>query len=141
MLDVPLANLVPAEIDSVLIDRYGELPARRLGAWLHERTEGSPQFLERYLITLEEQGLLRLVDGRWTLNGKIDGLPGSWVLRGRLAEAQTPGTLLDLLRLRLDELGDDERALLEAGSLQGSSFSRWFSPASSTRTPTRSSID
>jgi tetratricopeptide (TPR) repeat protein len=122
VLDLTLENLGAAEIDGILIERYGALPARRLGAWLHDRTDGSPLFLEQYLITLEQQGLLHQVDGQWALDGKIDGVPGSWVLRGRLADAETPGSLLALLGPRLAELASDERALLETGSLQGRRF-------------------
>jgi tetratricopeptide (TPR) repeat protein len=43
-------------------------------------------------------------------------------LHGALASAQTPDTLVELLTPRLADLDDDERKLLEVGSLQGPRF-------------------
>jgi predicted ATPase len=120
--DLPLAELDAAAVDELLVARYGELPARRLGTWLHDKTRGNLRFLEQYLLTLEEQGLLREVDGRWNLDGSIEGEPGSWRLRGRLATVQAPDTLLETLKPRLGLLDQEEQELLKRGAFQGPRF-------------------
>ena len=78
--------------------------------------------MEQYLTTLEEQGVLRHEDGGWALAGTIAGGPGDWQLAGALAQAQTPDTLLELMRPRVADLDDDDRALLESGAVQGRRF-------------------
>ncbi|MGE5691300.1 MAG: ATP-binding protein [Pseudomonadota bacterium] len=120
--DLKLEELSASAVDDLLVARYGALPARRLGTWLHDRTHGNLLFLEQYLLTLEEQGLLRQVDGHWSLDGGIEGTPGEWRLLGRLATVGTPDTLLEVLRPRLGDLTPEEVALLEAASVQGSRF-------------------
>jgi len=109
-------------IDALLRERYGAAPAPLLADWLLDRTEGSPLFVEQYLTTLEEQGVLQREDGGWALAGTIAGGPGDWQLAGALAQAQTPDTLLELMRPRVADLDDDDRALLESGAVQGRRF-------------------
>jgi tetratricopeptide (TPR) repeat protein/energy-coupling factor transporter ATP-binding protein EcfA2 len=110
-------------IDSLLRDRYGgDVPDPYLADWLLDRTDGSPLFVEQYLTALEEQGVLRQTGGGWSLDGAIGGSPGDWQLSGALAQAQTPDTLLELLRPRVADLDDEERSLLESGAIQGRRF-------------------
>ena len=120
--DLPLTELDAAAVDELLVARYGELPARRFGAWLRDRTRGNLRFIEQYLLRLEEQGLLHQVDGRWTLDGSIDGDPGSWRLDGEIATAQAPDTLLEALRPRFGMLTEEEQELLMQGAFQGPRF-------------------
>jgi tetratricopeptide (TPR) repeat protein/Cdc6-like AAA superfamily ATPase len=109
-------------IEAILRDRYGDLPDPRLAEWLLDRTEGSPLFLEQYLITLENQHVLLRIDDVWSLDGSIGGRPGDWQLSGSLAKAQTPATLLEFLRPRVADLEDEDRSLLEHGAIQGRRF-------------------
>ncbi len=120
--DLALDDLSRDAVETLLRDRYGTVPGERLADWLHDRTEGSPLFLERYLSSLEEQGVLRGDDGGWRLDGAIAGKPGDWRLSGALAEALTPDSLLELLRPRVADLDDEERSLLETGAVQGRRF-------------------
>jgi tetratricopeptide (TPR) repeat protein/energy-coupling factor transporter ATP-binding protein EcfA2 len=120
--EVVLADLTADGVAAVLRDRYGEVPGPRLAEWLHDRTDGNLLFLQQYLGRLEEAGILRHDGEVWTLDGTIAGEPGDWSLGGRLAEAQTPDNLLELLRPRVAELDDDERSLLETGAVQGRRF-------------------
>ncbi len=117
-----LAALGEEGIAAFLTERYGSVPGERLAAWLDDRTGGSPLFLSRFLDTLEAQGVLREANGAWTLDGSIAGAPGDWRLGGALAGAETPGTLLELLRPRVADLADEDRALLETGAVQGRRF-------------------
>ena len=57
--DLRLDDLSAEAVEALLRARYGRLPSVPLAAWLHDRTEGSPLFLEQYLQTLEAQGVLR----------------------------------------------------------------------------------
>jgi tetratricopeptide (TPR) repeat protein/energy-coupling factor transporter ATP-binding protein EcfA2 len=120
--DVELGELTPAGIESLLLEHYGSVPAPLLAEWLHDRSDGSPLFVEQFLARLEEQGVLRQGVNGWTLDGAIAGEPGAWSLGGALAQAQTPDTLLELLKPRVADLGDEERALLETGAVQGRRF-------------------
>jgi hypothetical protein len=120
--DLQLQELDAAAVDALLVARYGELPAPRLGAWLHDKTRGNLRFLEQYLLTLEEQGVLREVDGHWALDGSIEGDPESWRLRGRLETVQAPDNLLETLKPRFGLLSDEEKELLKRGAFQGPRF-------------------
>jgi len=119
---IGLADLDAATIDAMLAERYGALPAKRLGEWLFERTDGSPLFVTQYLDALEDQDVLVQSGGGWTLDGGVDGAPGDWHLTGKLASAETPDTLLELLGPRVADLEDDERELLDSGAVQGRRF-------------------
>src|SRR6266545_466181 len=123
--DVPLADLTTDGVEAFLRDRYGTVPGPRLAEWLHDRTDGNLLFLEQYLARLEEGEVLRREGDVWTLDGTIEGEPEGWSLGGRLKDAQTPGNLLELLRPRVAELEDDERALLETAAVQGRRFLSW----------------
>jgi predicted ATPase len=120
--DLRLDDLSPEAVEALLRARYGQLPSGPLAEWLHDRTEGSPLFLEQYLQTLEAQGVLRHEGAGWTLDGAIDGRAGDWRLTGGIAKAHTPDSLLELLRPRLADLDDADRALLETGAVQGRRF-------------------
>jgi tetratricopeptide (TPR) repeat protein len=121
-VEVKLTDLSPDGVAAFLTQRYGCLPGSRLAEWLHERTDGNLLFLEQYLTRLEEAGILRHEGESWTLDGTIEGERGAWSLGGRLRDAQTPDNLLELLRPRVAELEDEERSLLETGSVQGRRF-------------------
>ncbi|MFL6067947.1 MAG: ATP-binding protein [Gaiellaceae bacterium] len=122
VLDLELADLSAEAVEKLLHERYGALPAERLADWLQEVSDGTPLFIENYLASLEQQGVLRHDGGGWTLEGTIDGEPGAWRLGGALAAARPPATLSELLAPRVAELEDDERSLLEGGAVQGRRF-------------------
>ena len=121
-LQIKLDDFGRDAIEAVLRRRYGEIPAPRLADWLLDRTDGSPLFVEQYLTMLEEQGVLQRSGDGWSLAGTIGGGPGDWRLSGALAQVQTPYTLLELMRPRVADLDDDDRALLESGAVQGRRF-------------------
>ena len=124
-------------IDALLRDRYGGDGAG-VADWLLDRTDGNPLFLEQFLATLEEQGVLQR-RRRLVARGAIAGGRGDWRLSGALAHARTPDTLLELLRPRIADLDDEEKALLEPARSRDAASSRRWSSSCWTATRTRSS--
>jgi tetratricopeptide (TPR) repeat protein len=122
VLDLQLADLDSDAVEQLLRERYGAVPAAGLADWLQEVSDGTPLFIENYLASLEQQGVLRRDGDGWTLDGTIDGAPGAWRLGGALAAARPPATLGELLAPRVAALEDDERSLLEGGAVQGRRF-------------------
>jgi tetratricopeptide (TPR) repeat protein len=109
-------------IAALLRDRYGADLNPNLAPWLLDVSEGNLLFVDRHLRALEECGAIRSANGGYVLDGVIEGSPGDWRLEGVVAKAGTPESLLDVVRPRLDDLDDEERNLLESGSVQGPRF-------------------
>ena len=82
----------------------GEVGARIAGA-----AEGNPLFVEEMLSMLIDDGLLVRENGRWTATGDLTTVP-------------VPPTIQALLAARLDQLGGDERASIEAAAVEGQVF-------------------
>ena len=74
---IQLAEFDRDAIDALLRERYGATPAPRLADWLLDRTDGSPLFVEQYLTTLEEQGVLQSEDAGWALAGRSPAAPAT----------------------------------------------------------------
>jgi class 3 adenylate cyclase/tetratricopeptide (TPR) repeat protein len=83
--------------------------AEEVGHRIVEAAEGNPLFVEEMLSMLIDEGLLTRRDGRW-------------VAAGDLARVPVPPTIQALLAARLDQLGTDERAVVEAGAVEGKVF-------------------
>jgi predicted ATPase/class 3 adenylate cyclase len=90
--------------------RRGTLPAET-AARIAARAAGNPLFAEEVIANLIEDGLLRREGEHWTL---VD-TPGG---------QRVPSTIQALLDARLAQLPDDERALLEYASVEGTVFHR-----------------
>jgi class 3 adenylate cyclase len=89
-----------------------DLPAQ-LRTLVVGRAEGNPFFVEELLGTLIDQGVLALEDGRWT----VRELPASF---------KVPDSVRAVLAARIDLLGADEKAALQAASVIGRIF--WTGP-------------
>ena len=74
-----------------------------------EAAEGNPLFVEQMLSMMVDEGALRQEDGRWVPVGSAD-------------EIAVPPTIQALLAARLDLLGPEERAVIEAASVAGLVF-------------------
>lgn len=88
-----------AELDQAIQDR------------IMSAAEGNPLFVEEMLRMLIDDGLLTREDGCWTAAGD-------------LARITVPPTIHALLAARLDRLCQDERAVIERGSVEGKVFHR-----------------
>ncbi len=96
-------------IDRVLGPDVAEAERRRLV----DRAEGNPLFIEEVLETLVDRGFLALDDGVW----RLSGLP---------ADLEVPDTVQAVVAARIDLLGPEEKAALQAGALMGRVF--WTGP-------------
>ena len=74
-----------------------------------DAAEGNPLFVEQMLSMMVDEGALRSEDGRWVPVGSPD-------------EIAVPPTIQALLAARLDLLGPEERAAIEAASVAGLVF-------------------
>ena len=74
-----------------------------------DAAEGNPLFVEQMLSMMVDEGALRSEDGRWMPVEKAD-------------EIAVPPTIQALLAARLDLLGPEERAVIEAASVAGLVF-------------------
>jgi class 3 adenylate cyclase/tetratricopeptide (TPR) repeat protein len=71
--------------------------------------EGNPLFVEQLVSMLIDTGMLRSVDGRWEPTGDLSGI-------------EIPPTIHALLAARLDQLPEDERAVVDPASVIGLVF-------------------
>jgi class 3 adenylate cyclase/tetratricopeptide (TPR) repeat protein len=94
---------------------HGEELPDEARARIAEVAEGNPLFVEEALRMLVDDGVLRPVDGRWTVIRKLSRL-------------SIPQTILALLTARLDRLEAEERTVIEAASVIGRTF--WWGAVS-----------
>ena len=82
-----------------------------LEARIAEAAEGNPLFVEEMVSMLIDEGILVPENGRLTVVGDLAAVP-------------VPPTIYALLAARLDQLGDEERAVLERAAVEGKIFHR-----------------
>jgi DNA-binding winged helix-turn-helix (wHTH) protein len=89
-----------------------------LASFVHQHSEGNPLFMAATFEHLRSQNLLLARGGKWHL-----ALP--------LAEIELgiPDGLLGMIDLQLGRLSENERRLLEAGSIVGAVFPAWAAAA------------
>ncbi len=85
--------------------------AEEVEARIAAAAEGNPLFVEEMLSMLIDDGVLVREDGRWTATADLSAVP-------------IPPTIHALLAARLDQLGDEERAVIERAAVEGQVFHR-----------------
>ena len=109
---VALDALDAAAVDEFLARRY---PDHRLppefGALLHARTEGHPLFLGDVLRDLGARGAIAVRDGHWRLEGALADIA-----------RDVPASVRSMIERKIAQLGDADRRLLAAASVQGPEF-------------------
>ncbi len=99
------------------LDRYLalEFPEHRFpeefAALVHARTEGSPLFMADLLRYLRDRQVLTHDQGRWALAQSVPDL-----------RRDLPESVRSMIQRKIDQLGDDDRRLLVAASVQGCEF-------------------
>jgi TolB-like protein/predicted ATPase/predicted Ser/Thr protein kinase len=99
------------------LDRYLALEfpehcfPKEFAALVHERTEGSPLFMADLLRYLRDRHVLALEEGHWRLMEPVTEL-----------ERGLPESVRGMVQRKIDQLGDEDRRLLVAASVQGYEF-------------------
>jgi class 3 adenylate cyclase/tetratricopeptide (TPR) repeat protein len=109
MLVEPLTELESERLLQNLLGR-GEVD-ERVRDRIHTASEGNPLFVEQMLSMLVDDGLLHQEGGRWTTTRDP-------------AQIRVPPSIQVLLATRLDQLGLEERRVLEHGAVEGRVFHR-----------------
>jgi predicted ATPase len=104
-----LEPLSEDESQSVIENVLGADVAAKISGRIIEAAEGNPLFVEQLLSMLIDDGTLREVDG-------------SWVTEGDLSDLAIPATINALLATRLDQLTQEQRAVIEPASVIGHVF-------------------
>lgn len=108
---IELGRLDAAQVQQVLAEALqSEDLARVMGPTVARRSDGNPLFVLQLVDELEQRRALRR---------RTDGSYESLV---DLHDVSLPGSLRDLLRARIDGVAEADRALLEAGAIEGYTF-------------------
>jgi len=109
---VVLTRLSDADAGQVIENLLGQAGlSERARARVIAAAEGNPLFVEQLVSMLIDTGMLHFVDGRWEPTGDLSGMA-------------IPPTIHALLAARLDQLPDDERAVIEPASVIGLVFAQ-----------------
>lgn len=110
----PTIRLMPLSLDEsnrMVVDLLGgAIVPEDVGSAIHERTGGNPFYLEELARTLQEAGMLKVVDARATLSRDQDRL-------------HLPGTIQGVVRSRLDRLEPEVREVVRSAAVLGREFS------------------
>ncbi len=110
--EIALEFFSVAEIREYLDLRFpGHSFPDELAQKLAERTEGNPLFVADLLRYMQEQEAIVFRDGGWSLTGPLPSLLN-----------RMPGTVRSMVQRTMEQLGEDERKLLAAASVQGNDF-------------------
>ena len=105
----PLSAAATARLVDVLVEGDEPLPEPLL-AFIRERSEGNPYFIEELVRMLLAKGLLARAESGWHLD------------ESALLEGRVPTTLMGMLQARLDALAPTERDALQRASVLGRVF-------------------
>ncbi len=111
-LRLPLEPL-SSDQSSLIVDHLlggAQLPAG-LGRRISDAAAGHPLYVEQFVSMLIDQRRLRSEEGRWVLDRPNESL-------------SVPSTIVALLAARVDALEDDERGVVDRGSVIGQIFYR-----------------
>ena len=110
--ELALEFLTRADLDRYLALEFPEhcFP-EEFAALVHARTEGSPLFMADLLRYLRDRQVLTQEQGRWTLGQSVPDL-----------RRDLPESVRGMIQRKIDQLGEDDRRLLVAASVQGYEF-------------------
>lgn len=117
--EMELGPLGKQAADEFLRDRLGaeRLPAG-VGSLVHQHSVGNPLYMGAIVDHLLTQKMLRVDGGEAVLARPLDEI-----------ELGVPEALRGFIELQLDCLNEDDRRLLEAGSISGAIFPAWAAAA------------
>jgi predicted ATPase len=110
--ELALEFLTRADLDRYLALEFpGHGFSEEFAALVHARTEGSPLFMADLLRYLRDRQVLTQEEGRWTLGQSVPDL-----------QRELPESVRGMIKRKIDQLGEDDRRLLIAASVQGYEF-------------------
>ena len=110
--ELALEFLTRPDLDHYLALEFpGHCFPEEFEALVHARTEGSPLFMADLLRYLRDRQVLTLEQGRWTLRESVPDL-----------QRDLPESVRGMIQRKIDQLGQDDRRLLVAASVQGYEF-------------------
>jgi predicted ATPase len=110
--ELPLDFLTRADVEQYLALEFPvhDFPAG-FAALIHAKTEGSPLFMADLLRYLRTRGVVANAGGRWALKQSVPAI-----------EHDLPESIRGMIQRKIEQLGDAERKLLVAASVQGYEF-------------------
>jgi predicted ATPase len=110
--ELALEFLTRADLDRYLALEFpGHGFPEEFAALIHARTEGSPLFMADLLRYLRGRQVVTQEQGRWTLGQAVPDL-----------RRDLPESVRGMIQRKIDRLGEDDRRLLVAASVQGYEF-------------------
>ncbi len=110
--EIALGFLSEADIERYLsLELPGSRFAGELASLIHAKTEGSPLYMANILQHLKEQRIIEREQDRWTLRHSIPEL-----------ERELPESIRSMIQVKIDQLGEEDRSLLVAASVEGPEF-------------------
>jgi predicted ATPase len=119
---IELKGLAKEQIDIYVRSRFGNPLHPLLANWLENLCNGNPFFLTQYISLLEEKKIIRSEAGNYLLDGDISRSSEGWQAGGGLANTSVPQRVEEVLKQRIERLLEEERKLLQLGSVQGDYF-------------------
>jgi DNA-binding SARP family transcriptional activator/tetratricopeptide (TPR) repeat protein len=104
-----LGGLPDSDVAQVVASALDAAPADDLVARVVAAADGNPLFAEEWLAMLVDDRLVKIVQGKWELDGSIESLP-------------TPPSIKAVLTARIDRLPASDRRLIERAAVVGKVF-------------------
>ncbi|MBL8058509.1 MAG: tetratricopeptide repeat protein [Anaerolineales bacterium] len=114
-----LNTLTPAGVQAMAAQTLGGPLRPDLAAFLAERTDGNPFFVEQLAMDLRERGLLT------TVSAGADGLAPAFALTSQAQASELPVGINAVLVARLDRLAAQVKAIVQTASVLGQEFEVW----------------
>jgi DNA-binding winged helix-turn-helix (wHTH) protein/tetratricopeptide (TPR) repeat protein len=111
--EIALERLTPVDVRRHISSEFGALPDV-FSDIVHRHSDGNPLFMQALLAHLVRQGVIAAGTDGWRLTADARSL-----------EPGIPDTLKQMLKATLDGLSPPERRVLDAASVQGTTFQAW----------------
>jgi len=109
--EIPLGFLAAKEVEQYLAMIFPENRFPQLAASIYSKTEGNPLFMTDLVRYLVDQNVIAQESGVWTLTQTIPE-----------TERNLPQSVRGMIQRKIDHLGEEDRRLLRAASVQGIDF-------------------
>jgi predicted ATPase len=119
---IHLKGFTTQELRSYLHRRFGTILHEYMVRWLEQITGGDPLFVVQHLSLLEDDLIIYKDGDRFRLRGDLRLINGELKAEGDLGRLKISTKVETVIQERIQRLKDEERDMLEMGSVQGISF-------------------